>query len=264
MIKIETLNRIDNIEHVVVPTIFPDNTSQCWHLPEEIIESLNLKITWNFEAERELIDLLSLTKLLSSTANKHLHIPYLPYARQDKSVKNDSTFNLHILAELLNLCNFNLVTAVDVHNYLESIVLIKNLNIISMEKQINKLMNDYDCVLYPDDGAKIRYSNKIKGTQQFTCIKERDQTTGKILSHKCPNLNYPMVNSVLIVDDICDGGATFINVAKMLKEQKKDFKIGLFVTHGIFNKGKQVLHDAGIDNIYTTNSLLKNVDGFKV
>src|SRR5271165_6478993 len=107
MIKIRTLDKIENIEYIVIPTIFPDNTSQCWKLPNEFLNSLSVKVTWNFENERELIDLLSLKKLLYRAKNTHLHIPYLPFARQDKNISNETTFNLHILAELLNMMNFN-------------------------------------------------------------------------------------------------------------------------------------------------------------
>ena len=274
MIKIQTLDLIDNIEHIVVPTIFPDGTSQVWKLPEEIISSLNIKITWNFENERELIDLVSLKELING--HIHLHIPYLPYARQDKcrtgewrqnlssNEKNNVTFNLKVFAEILNLCQFDLVTAVDVHNENETLKFIQNFKNIPMTEIINKLADEYDVVLFPDDGAAARYSSRIGNSKQFTCTKERDQATGQILSHKCPQLAYPMVGSVLIVDDICDGGATFISIGKMLKKQKVNFKVGLYVTHGIFSKGKQVLLDAGIQNIYCTNSLLKNTDGFKI
>ena len=57
----------------------------------------------------------------------------------------------------------------------------------------------------------------------------------------------------VIVDDICDGGRTFIELAKVLKERGAG-KIGLFVTHGIFSQGVGVLFDNGIDFIYTTDS----------
>lgn len=36
MIKIQTLDLTNNLEHVVKPTIFPDGTSQVWKLPEEM------------------------------------------------------------------------------------------------------------------------------------------------------------------------------------------------------------------------------------
>jgi ribose-phosphate pyrophosphokinase len=69
---------------------------------------------------------------------------------------------------------------------------------------------------------------------------------------------------VLIVDDICDGGATFIRAARALRAIEPDVEVGLCVTHGIFSKGRQHLLDNGIDKIYTTNSLLKNDGNYEV
>ena len=59
--------------------------------------------------------------------------------------------------------------------------------------------------------------------------------------------------SVVIADDIADGGYTFIKLAEKLKE-KGAGKIFLYVSHGIFSKGLDVLLDAGIDCVYTTDS----------
>lgn len=267
MIKIQTLDRIANVEYIVIPTIFPDNTSQVWKLPKEIIDSLNVKVTWNFEAERELIDLLSLRILLLEKCNIHLHIPYLPYARQDKKIDNNSTFNLDVFSTILNQGKFNLVTSVDVHNVKTTNNLIENFRNLTInnliEKSLNYIPTDY--IAYPDFGAHSRYKNINKS---ILFEKNRDQSTGKILGHRLESsedLNrVNIAKRILIVDDICDGGATFISIAKMLKEINPNLNIDLYVTHGIFSKGKKVLHDSGIENIYTTNSLLKNTDGFKV
>ena len=57
----------------------------------------------------------------------------------------------------------------------------------------------------------------------------------------------------VIIDDICDGGGTFIPIAKELKA-KGCRKVVLYVTHGAFTKGTQVLFENGIDEIFTTNS----------
>jgi hypothetical protein len=67
MIKLLAFNKrqMSTKEHVVVPTIFPDKTSQVWNLPEEIINCTDIQIIWNFEAEREIIDLYSIKALLT-------------------------------------------------------------------------------------------------------------------------------------------------------------------------------------------------------
>jgi phosphoribosylpyrophosphate synthetase len=72
-------------------------------------------------------------------------------------------------------------------------------------------------------------------------------------------------NKFLILDDICDGGATFLAVVEALKKRVglPIMEFHLFVSHGIFSKGRKVLEEQGIQ-IYTTNSLLHNTDGIEV
>lgn len=139
MIRIETLDRIENSIGEILPTHFPDGTSQIWKLPEEFLTSNNVKITWFFENEREIIDLGSLRKLLKHSAYKHLHIPFLPYGRQDKEVSNYNTFNLEVLADILNTYGFSLITSVDVHNPQRTAELIHNFSNIEITSIIHKL-----------------------------------------------------------------------------------------------------------------------------
>ena len=59
----------------------------------------------------------------------------------------------------------------------------------------------------------------------------------------------------VIVDDICDGGRTFIELAKVIrKDYSKDSKIVLIITHGIFSKGFETVFEH-VDEVYTTNSV---------
>jgi ribose-phosphate pyrophosphokinase len=53
-----------------------------------------------------------------------------------------------------------------------------------------------------------------------------------------------------IVDDICDGGGTFIGVAEELRKLNA-VKIILVISHGIFSKGLSLQN---VDEIYCTNS----------
>jgi ribose-phosphate pyrophosphokinase len=58
-------------------------------------------------------------------------------------------------------------------------------------------------------------------------------------------------HNFLIVDDICDGGRTFIELAKVLRPLTNG-SIFLYVTHGIFSQGLDVFKGV-IDHIYTAN-----------
>ena len=57
----------------------------------------------------------------------------------------------------------------------------------------------------------------------------------------------------IIVDDLIDGGLTFVNISQVLKAYFPKNKVYLIVTHGIFSKGVEGLSKY-FDGIYCTNS----------
>jgi ribose-phosphate pyrophosphokinase len=256
-----------NSSYVLKPTIFPDGTSQVWKLPEDILLSSSVDIDWRFESEREVLDLLSLRKLLGPLAAVSLHVPYMPYARQDKEVSNSSTFNFEVIADLINSMNFYKVSSNDVHNPLKAGSLIKNfVNIYPTEFQEYVIKaSEPDYIVFPDVGAQDRYNEDLNQYSHIVCDKTRNQLTGEITGHKVVFKDEGKPGKrFLIVDDLCDGGATFLSVAKLLRSQDHNIKVDLCVTHGLFSKGQELLLANGIDTVYTTNSLTRNKDGYKV
>ncbi len=238
-------------------------------MSEKLIAADAVKITWYFESERELIDIVSLKTLLKATY-VHLHIPYLPYARQDKIIDNNSTFNLEVLAFILNSLKLSKVTSVDVHNALRTRQALHNFQNIRVEPIIDQLLQSFDAAVFPDYGASNRYSlhsNKPKVAFE----KIRNQDSGLITGvgliafySRDPVADIRNAKKVLMVDDLADGGATFIKVAEQIRTINPSAHIGLYVTHGVFSKGRQHLLDNGIDSIYTTNTLGKNQSDIRV
>lgn len=256
----------------IKPTIFPDGTSQIWKLPEGLLKPSFIKITWYFENEREIIDLCSFKSLLKKEGqHTTLYMPYLPYARQDKEISNETTFNLHTFASIINSLNFSSVLATDVHNITLCSKLInnfRNLDVEMIQDQVLRVVRPTYTV-FPDAGAKERYKYLEKYPPTLSFEKVRNPLNGNLTSVFIPDKEFdkeatiPEKSSYLIIDDICDGGATFINIANILYNTYKASKVSLFVTHGIFSKGRKHLEDAGI-TLYTTNSLLKNVEGISI
>jgi ribose-phosphate pyrophosphokinase len=259
--------------HQVRPTIFPDGTSQVWKLPVEDLRS-SCRVTWHFEHEGELMHLLQLLDL----CNCHgidldlVYIPYLPYGRQDKEVTNESTFALVSFLNALDSCICVDYATLDAHSSLSN-----NhapwIESFSSARYIRRAIENSgaNVIVYPDKGALARYGKAIPRrpsiTEYVVLDKVRDQSTGQILSQiidKSASRYETLAGKrLLIVDDICDGGWTFTSATKLLMETEPSIaSIDLYVTHGIFSKGRQVLHDAGIRNIYTTKSLIKNTDGY--
>ena len=124
----------------------------------------------------------------------------------------------------------------------------------------------YPCILVsPDAGAshkiyKLAEQIGYKG-DIITCSKERDNK-GKLTKTVVPISPHYLdsLKDHIIIDDICDGGTTFINIAKTLKKRYASMnnedmkgKLYLIVTHGIFSKGFEELSQY-FDGIYCTNS----------
>ena len=249
--------------HVVTPTMFPDKTSQVWKLPPELLEARFFSIAWDFESEAEFLHLAQLKFLLSNVpSGVDLYISYLPYARQDKFAfapedLNQVTFALFPFLSLLESLDFASVTIVDPHNENALRYGFPNAYVEFPEAALKAAISEVSAnvVLFPDAGAKNRYKNlsKFKGLPvvQLCATKARNQSTGEITDLVLPVI--PKNSRVLIVDDICDGGATFIKLAKAIAETYPVESLSLFISHGLFTKGTQVLRDAGIHRIFTKN-----------
>jgi ribose-phosphate pyrophosphokinase len=230
-------------------TVFPDKTSQVWKLPEETFQLKYVTVRWQFENESEFIHLAQLATLLHHQGlQTTLFIDYLPYGRQDKDVSNQSTFGLEPFANLLNSLQFNKIYITDPHSHVAT-------DLIQYSKALyphNAVQFAYettcsDLACYPDKGALEKYS-KIYDFIHIYGEKVRDQSTGNILSYNV--VGDAKGKKVLIVDDICDGGATFkLLTTELLNQGAKE--VHLFVTHGLFTKGLQPLLDSGIKRIFT-------------
>lgn len=115
---------------------------------------------------------------------------------------------------------------------------------------------DQIVLVSPDAGA---YKKVFDVAQEFmiekiiTATKVRDLKTGQIIHTEVPVLDQHKDLKYVIVDDICDGGRTFIEIAKAIKGSRPTAKIYLVVTHGIFSGGFTQLAEY-FEGIYTTTS----------
>lgn len=235
-------------------TLFPDKTSQVWKLPEELFLMQTINIDWYFDNEGEVMHLIQLVDLFRSKGPRviNLYMDYLPYARQDKEINNNTTFALHSFNKILNILELDKISILDPHS--------RKLNTKAERVYITpydkiKLAfkhSESNLICFPDSGAWSRYSNRID--KEIVISKDRDQLTGQIIKTQLGLQYVSLVKgmSVLIVDDICDGGRTFIEASKLLYEAGAR-EVNLYVTHGIFSKGLYPLQGAGIKRIFTKN-----------
>lgn len=215
--------------------------------------------------------------------SRELIIPYMPYSRQDRVMNEGEALSIKVFAELVNSMLFDKVYTWDAHSDV-GVALIDNCSNWGPEAILDNFTNygeDWNIyhklatgditLVSPDAGAAkktLKVAQHYGGLELIQASKVRDTKTGKIVRTE---LSYPSLPStiegkdLLIVDDICDGGMTFIKLAESLNKFNP-VSINLYVTHGIFSKGYKVLFEAGIKRIFTTNSFeqIYEVQGLKV
>lgn len=224
----------------------------------------DFRILWEYENLDELIELALIKKALDSAIKPghvphryELILPYLPFSRMDRQEKGFS-FSLDWFCSEINKMEFLTVNIVDPHSDV-SHALLKNCYITYQHEIFEpyfKNKSDFFLVC-PDSGAlkKIeKLASLVNPMNIVFCTKQRDFNTGDIVK---TTIYYDSLDGkdCYIVDDICDGGKTFIEIAKILKERGAG-KIILMVSHGFFTKGLSVF-DGLIDEIYTRKGQIK-------
>lgn len=182
-----------------------------------------------------------------------LWIPYFPSAREDRG----NPLGVKVYADMINLAGCEKVTIVDPHSDVTP-ALVKNCEVIQVSDLILGAIWQcgdqlgvkikYEGVIAPDGGAAKRAWAVAQALDvpMYQAGKHRDVKTGKLSGFWCEPLPD---GPLLIVDDICDGGGTFIGLADACHHDKLD----LWVTHGIFTGDNLKLEERFV-RIHTTDS----------
>lgn len=184
-------------------------------------------------------------------------IPYFPAARQDRVMVGGEALTVKVYADIINALQLSKVMVFDPHSEVTP-ALLNNCEVIPNHTFIKKAIDSIgeDTLLISPDGGALKKIYKVSeylgGIEVVECSKSRDVKTGKLSGFKVYTDDL-QGKDCLIVDDICDGGATFIGLAQELKK-KNAGKLYLAISHGIFSKGYGSLtpHFA---KIFTTDSI---------
>ena len=246
---------------VIEQNHFPDGTLLAKLDPydEKFQTEADINIFWHYESDAELFTLICLKRHLESYfvkgTNFNLFLPYVPHARMDRVKNPDEIFTLKYFCEVINSLHFDNIVVNDVHSNVALALLnhVMQLKVTSTVERAKELCGA-QVLCYPDEGAMKRYSADLPYRYTFG-IKKRDWATGKI---ERLDLIYDEVvrdKDVLIVDDICSYGGTFLHTAKALKEAGAN-NIYLYVTHcetSVFDG--EMINSGLITGIYTTDSI---------
>lgn len=264
---------VGTVKHIPKQWMFPaGEVGVSTHFDSAAKDKELVKVSACLTSSDDIMRLLMLTDALKRQyvkARLELTLGYTPYGRQDRVCLEGESLSIKVFADLINSLGYSLVTLIDPHSDVTP-ALFNNVSVLSQKELFGKVFLrklsflERDVLIAPDLGAAKKVSEIFSGLKMNSLMvanKQRDMATGYIT-------DFEFTGDVegkhcVVVDDICDGGATFILIGKALRERGAK-SITLCVTHGIFSKGHEVVANL-YDKVYTTNSYHKNrvglVDG---
>lgn len=242
---------------------FPDGTLNL--RTPEVDPTAEIVIEWNYENDGELFAIICLAKKYQHHRRKILVMPYVPHARMDR-VKHPETevFTLKYFCEVINSLNFDEVQVWDVHSSVTPALLNNCVALDGNQKRQEAIadaksrVGEGNLVLFfPDEGAMKRYSADAKMPYAFG-VKSRNWETGIITKLTIEGDVSVQGKDVLIIDDICSYGGTFLHSARALRANGAN-RIFLYITHCEQNVYAGKIFDAEnkglIEGIYTAGTL---------
>lgn len=205
---------------------------------EDLFQAACIKEAWDY------------VNKANKNLTSHLRILCLISQRSDRRFEENQSFDLQVVSRFINALQFDSVEIFHPHSDVAP-ALIHNARIISHFEWVEKAYSEIGkpVLVSPDAGA---YKNTFKlaeilGAELVASNKVRlngephIEVQGNVTGLNC-----------LIVDDLADGGRTFIQLAQKLKDLGA-VKVFLYVSHGLFSYGFEELEKV-LDGIYCTNS----------
>ena len=197
--------------------------------------------------------------------NIRLKVPYFLGSRSDrKFVEGSVNYLKQVICPIVNSQEFSEVIVMDPHSdVLEACI--NNYRKIDNSALVQWALTKIDtrhgaqertALVSPDAGAQKKIfdiATRFGIDNVVTAAKVRDLKTGQILKTELPNADWTGIQNVVIIDDICDGGRTFNELAKAIRESGYTEGLYLIVTHGIFSQSFLEL-SKHFTKIFSTNS----------
>lgn len=174
---------------------------------------------------------------------------YLPYSRQDRVFQVGGSNGISVLRKILE-ANFSRMYTMGFHSrHAEAF---KNLFILSME-EVGPSSYEDTLFVFPDENAVNHYTF-IFGTKSEIIYKKSRNEDGITVEEKSRIIqDISKIKKIIIMDDICDGGRTFCEVAKKLSLEFPCIPIYITVYHAFLSHGLGNLKASGIQGIRIIN-----------
>ena len=198
---------------------------------------------------------------------EELFIPYFPGARQDRVMTKGESLTAKVYADIINSLGVPRVTIFDPHSDVTPALIngcMVESNHYFVSECYESICSDEEkkpILIVPDAGANKKCTKLAQylndNVRVVRCDKSRNVSDGSISGFEVYAEDLEG-RPCFIVDDICDGGATFIGIAEELKK-KNAGNMYLVVSHGIFSKGIKQLSKY-FKKIFTTDSIRSDFD----
>lgn len=190
-------------------------------------------------------------------------IPYMGYARQDRSFLEGELVTISLIAKLLKCVGIRNLITVDIHStkalsYFDFNIL----NISSISSLAGYALQNFNLtnpvIVSPDLGGVTRaeeFASVLK-TSFFALKKTRNRLTGDVVIDD--NLDIIIKDrDIVIIDDMISSGGTILKAVEILKKNDCG-KIYVMCVHALSDeKSLFMLKNSGISDIISTNSIPK-------
>jgi ribose-phosphate pyrophosphokinase len=199
--------------------------------------------------------------------NVELVIPCMPQQQHDRRFETNLSFELKLVGDFINSCNFKKVSIFHPHSDVTEAV-ISNCNIIDNSKFILKVLADINSpnlTLLSTDGGSYKWINKLANKINFEgevygASKARQSSADKTKHSLVQLIDRKDFEGkdVLVIDDLCVFGGTFLGLADMLRRRNVG-RLYLAISHITVPKPNKELENL-YDKIYCTNSKYDSYD----
>lgn len=254
----------------IIKTSYPDGTSYVE------VKSFKYKLEYRINSYEDLWTLAQIKDVYDYN-KQHLHviIPNLIDAQADRRFAPNQSSNLMLVLNFLKSLDFAEITFFHPHNPEVVEAILPEAHILDNSYFIKKVLENIprhkegldgeikDLILMSSDAGGFKPLMKLcdkigwKGETE-SAAKSRKYEEGKSVLTQLINRQDFGGKDVLIIDDICVYGGTFVGLAKLLKERNVG-KLYLAVSHVTVEKPNYELKEL-FDEVYTTNSKGLNYD----
>lgn len=204
----------------------------------------------------ELFILMQVGDILNRQAvDWNLNILYLMSMRMDRVIDFNEAYSLNVVVGMIKSLNPASISVMHPHSS-KALKLLNAKDSLPLHVGCGNFCGDKLQICFPDKGAYDRYNACYGSFTKFPILigcKKRNIETGKIESIDILNPVDYCGYDIMVVDDLCDAGGTFIGIHQAIKKIDNNAKVSISLVHMVNERGIENLSRT-FDKVYFTNT----------